>query len=819
MRFGSSYPTLKAVQKRGAWRFPILVGGLLYAFFSPVSARAQAALICRADLPEVMARPLNAPPSYTEASASFYEPLQDTQHSTAVRHWEKFDSLLSEGRLDEALIGLEFIAERFPSLDDHIRYRRALVQMERGDHRHACPEFARVAQGTIDSALRTISDVAEVRCAFRSGRGDAERLFRRLQNRYAALPEVLALQLERGAMYSRRNRFSQAVRVFRAIDLEHPGSPFAAEARRELEALSERGVRIPHYSTAQKVDRAERLVRQGPMDLARLEVAALLGEDKLEPSLRARVHLAAARIATVEGRWDEVQRHHRAVRGANVDELDERDLGRAEAAAEAADAREKSTAKREIHLLTNGSSNWGALPPFRTVKIIEVAARAGLQEDLDRALRAVRDSSRFGPANKYEAALLAIGSGDDEILIDIFRPLVGVRRLEPGVSYHLGRALERLERWDEAEKLYHDVVEQDQTETRYYAMWSRLRLDVVSAARNGHSPPPPAGSARVAGLGMAGVGAAALGQGRPEAARKKAQLQLPPSVMREQLLRLAEEHGEAYPWFERAAAFLSLGDAERAANELHEAYLAWRFAVGRPLLRAGIEAVYRGKSRRQEFVPRKLRRARAKLAFAQRTTIADIAHVLGDEGTAAGFGGWSRVKARPRAYSKLVTRVAEQNGIDPNLLFAVMRVESVYQRRIVSHAGAVGLMQIMPRTGRLIADQLGYHDFTAADLLDPETNLTFAAWYLASLIERFDGRLPLAVASYNGGPHNVRRWLSMHGEDMPLDAFLEQIPFRETHRYVRRVTTHYQAYRAQIGLGMEQFPTRLPHPSVDEIAF
>ena len=128
-------------------------------------------------------------------------------------------------------------------------------------------------------------------------------------------------------------------------------------------------------------------------------------------------------------------------------------------------------------------------------------------------------------------------------------------------------------------------------------------------------------------------------------------------------------------------------------------------------------------------------------------------------------------------------------------------------------------MQIMPRTGRLIADAVGRRDFTTDDLLDPRTNLEFSAWYLSSLLERFEGRLPLAIASYNGGPHNVRRWMRGHYEDMSLDAFLERIPFTETHRYVRRVLTHYAAYRGQENLPMQRLSLELPNPGRDVVAF
>jgi soluble lytic murein transglycosylase len=104
-------------------------------------------------------------------------------------------------------------------------------------------------------------------------------------------------------------------------------------------------------------------------------------------------------------------------------------------------------------------------------------------------------------------------------------------------------------------------------------------------------------------------------------------------------------------------------------------------------------------------------------------------------------------------------------------------------------------------------------------LLDPALNLDFAAWYLASLIRRFDGHLPLAIAAYNGGPHNVRRWIQESALGTPLDVLLERIPFTQTHRYVRKVLVHYQAYRAQHELSMPQLSVVLPEPRVDLLAF
>ena len=228
--------------------------------------------------------------------------------------------------------------------------------------------------------------------------------------------------------------------------------------------------------------------------------------------------------------------------------------------------------------------------------------------------------------------------------------------------------------------------------------------------------------------------------------------------------------------------------------------------------------MYTGNSGRRAPANFALRQQRKKLGPEARTKLSAVMSWLGDPGTSLRFGGW-RPEQRPRAYAEHVDKAAQEYGIDPNLLFAVMRVESIYNRRIISYAGAIGLMQIMPRTGRLIAERLEYENFQPTDLLDPRTNVRFSAWYLSSLLKRFSGRLPLAIASYHGGPHNVRLWMRSNNRHMPLDAFLERIPFSQTHRYVRRVLTHYAAYRAQRNLPMPHLSVELPGERPDIVAF
>lgn len=150
----------------------------------------------------------------------------------------------------------------------------------------------------------------------------------------------------------------------------------------------------------------------------------------------------------------------------------------------------------------------------------------------------------------------------------------------------------------------------------------------------------------------------------------------------------------------------------------------------------------------------------------------------------------------PLAHDRYVWTHAREHGIDPFLVMGLMRQESTYNAIAVSRVGARGAMQIMPRTGHLLADLAHDTEFTAGDLEDPVLSVGYGITYLGLLMERFEGVYPLAIASYNGGPFNVSAWLKGAGPDVPLDAFVEMIPFRETRDYVKKVTAGYATYLA-----------------------
>ncbi len=128
------------------------------------------------------------------------------------------------------------------------------------------------------------------------------------------------------------------------------------------------------------------------------------------------------------------------------------------------------------------------------------------------------------------------------------------------------------------------------------------------------------------------------------------------------------------------------------------------------------------------------------------------------------------VKRRRNKVEPIINRVAEQHKLDPKLLHAIIRAESAYNHLAVSHAGAVGLMQLMPATARR---------FGVTDRRDPAQSIQGGARYLKILLAEFDTQ-DLAIAAYNAGEGAVRKY----GNRIP--------PYKETRTYVKRVMANYQ---------------------------
>lgn len=152
----------------------------------------------------------------------------------------------------------------------------------------------------------------------------------------------------------------------------------------------------------------------------------------------------------------------------------------------------------------------------------------------------------------------------------------------------------------------------------------------------------------------------------------------------------------------------------------------------------------------------------------------------------------------PIAYDDLVIPESQANDLDPLLVFALIRQESLFQSYATSFAAAQGLMQIIPDTGDWIATQLAWPNYQNSDLYRPYLNVRFGTYYLRWVLDFVDQVPYAALAGYNGGPGNARNWLDSSGED--LDRFVETVAFDESRTYVRRIYQQYDIYRYLYGV-------------------
>lgn len=142
----------------------------------------------------------------------------------------------------------------------------------------------------------------------------------------------------------------------------------------------------------------------------------------------------------------------------------------------------------------------------------------------------------------------------------------------------------------------------------------------------------------------------------------------------------------------------------------------------------------------------------------------------------------------PRPYDKEVDAGAKLAKLQPELIYGVLRQESLYRANAVSSAGARGLLQLLPETARRTAQSLGRPKPSVDDLYVPSINVQLGAAQLRGLIDRFGGQTAVALAGYNAGPNAARRWLP--SESIDADIWVENIPYNETRGYVQRVLWH-----------------------------
>jgi len=158
-------------------------------------------------------------------------------------------------------------------------------------------------------------------------------------------------------------------------------------------------------------------------------------------------------------------------------------------------------------------------------------------------------------------------------------------------------------------------------------------------------------------------------------------------------------------------------------------------------------------------------------------------------------------KVYPDYYWDEVAKAAREASVDPFLVLSVIRQESFFNEDAVSRAGAIGLMQIMPQTGRTLARSLGMGSFNRRQLFDPLKSIRMGSYFLGGQVRDFmtgptrTVGVELGLAAYNAGPHVARKWMDRFPFEDP-DEFVERIPYRETRLYVKKVLKNYTIYKS-----------------------
>jgi soluble lytic murein transglycosylase len=152
----------------------------------------------------------------------------------------------------------------------------------------------------------------------------------------------------------------------------------------------------------------------------------------------------------------------------------------------------------------------------------------------------------------------------------------------------------------------------------------------------------------------------------------------------------------------------------------------------------------------------------------------------------------------PRPYWNDLKRFSLENGLDPYLVASLIRQESEFNPAAVSRASAVGLMQLLPKTGKTVASQERLKRYNSSQLFTPTVNLQLGTKYFRGMVDKFGGSFEHALAAYNAGSDRVEEWMGQ-GPYRDSPEFVESIPFTETREYVQAIMRNAAVYKQLYG--------------------
>ncbi len=617
-------------------------------------------------------------------------------------------------------------------------------------------------------------------------------------------------RLARSLEHMGRNR--QAVVRYAALEREAPkGSKARKHSARRLLRLKNKNVRPPKDTTRKLAKRARKLHKQRrwPEAIATYEVLLERTTSRLK---RQEIHYQLAKALESEDRYEEAL-EHLAESGGGGDALSAkiriyRKQGRVDEAVEK----------------TVGRAG-------RSARVRGLAEARVRYEEGDYvqayALYSKHLKTKYGLDNQWLMAWVAYRAGEYDEAIRRFRDLTGKRKLRKHkAAYWLARALMKAGQRDAARAAFLEIADDDPV--GYYGIQAANRLlDLGDRA----------GYVEVTGTEPDDVPLRETREAVGGSVRwtdgecRDVPLDLPIKEVEETLAALATDYGATLDSVDRAWDRYRMGLKEEARIELRIARAmilkanrvsSKRLAGLTPPLWFSSKRSKRGlwgsRLTRKSAITRweKARRAKKlsrirKLGKRAVTDVESALVTIGDpyfRRKAAYRKGWRTLRgvphdgnrhlfaaAYPLAYQSTLVAESEQYGMSPFLMAAIARAESGFNDLAVSHVGARGLVQVMPVTGNLIAARRGDSEFAPALLLDPRKGIEYGSWYMNELLTKFNGQEPLAIIAYNCGPHRVDKWLAARGEGTETDEFIEEVPYRQSRRYVKSVLRYISLYR------------------------
>ena len=748
--------------------------------------------------------------------------------------------LSTQQRWDEAAATLRAAGTRL-DVADYVAERLARALERSGDLEGALATWTALAADA-ESMLRHEATIRRAHVLVALGRhADGIRAIDEALRLYPKAPGVRDLQLARAECQLALGRTQAAADAFDATARDWPGSHAAVVSAVRLAVLAEEGVRPTPLTVAERLahgaflrsdKRWDEAVAWSDTLVADLEA---LGQGKSAQALEARRE--AARAATGAEHWEDALQRWRDVYARRPSDWTRTQIAECL----------RRMGRLDEALAEHRKRGRGAGVRANMAEILFLEGRYQEAWEIESQLHR-RDTD-----GRWHLAWLDYQRGKPLQAAKAFGDLSRAIPWERA-TYWQARAYVKAGKPKRAIPLFNDIVERDPL--TYYSLQANNRLYELGVVRDEWKtlPPDQLPDTRATGARIHWPTApAALASTVAGVPGRRSPLDDAPDDL---LDRLAADTGDVLPEVRKAALLARIGDVEDARLELRYALATfYDLKAGVPARTlAGAEPNLLHDNRRQgekeglwglrlghRWPQSKADEARTiarlegarKLPWTWRDDATLAASRLGDwyEGRVHAaktgpLGAWPTAQrlerwraSYPRAYPETMGFFTEHYGLHPELMWAVMRVESAFNPWAISIAGARGLLQVMPKTGRLIAARTGYGEFSQEMLLDPEMSIYFGTWYMGQLIEKFHGQEPLAITSYNTGPHRIASWLERKGS-IAFDEFQEETPYLQGREYTKKVLKYVLLYRwLYDGVRVLYVPNTLDPAIADNINF